>query len=86
MTRPADPRGASRRKPSTFGAETGYDNAAPTKPRTPYQPHRPAPQDHGCHGYDRGGVMFTRCADHQPAGSRDCGPVRGACPECARGA
>ena len=57
MTRPADPRGADRRKPSTFGADTGYD---------------------------RGGVMFTRCTDHQPAGSRDCGPVRGACPECAR--
>ena len=49
---------------------------------TPYQPHRPAPLDHGCHGYDRGGVMFTRCTDHRPAGSRDAGQVRGACPEC----
>ena len=49
---------------------------------TPYQPHRPAPLDHGCHGYDRGGVMFTRCTDHRPAGSTDAGPVRGACPEC----
>ena len=84
MTRPADPRGADRRKPSTFGAETGYDSAAPDKTRTQHRPHRPAPLDHGCHGYDRGGVMFTRCTDHQPAGSRDCGPVRGACPECAR--
>ena len=45
MTRPADPRGADRRKPSTFGAETGYDNAEPT--RRPARKHvakdRPGP-------------------------------------------
>ena len=60
------------------------NNSAANQSKTPYRPHRPAPLDHGCHGYDRGGVMFTRCADHKPAGGRDCGPVRGACPECAR--
>ena len=58
------------------------NNSAANQSKTPYQPHRPTPQDHGCHGYDRGGVMFTRCADHKPAGGRDCGQVRGACPEC----
>lgn len=84
MTRPADPRGASRR--GSDNADLGFANVDTAKSRTPYQPHRPAPLDHGCHGYDRGGVMYTRCVDHRPAGSRDCGPVRGACPECARGA
>lgn len=53
------------------------------KPRTQHRPHRPAPQDHGCHGYDLHGVMFTRCQAHAPAGGRDLGAVLGACVACA---
>ncbi len=52
------------------------------KPRTQHRPHRPAPQDHGCHGYDLHGVMFTRCQAHAPAGGRDLGAVLGACVAC----
>ena len=86
MTR--DPRGADRRKPSAFGTETGYDNAAdaPAKPRTPHRPHRPQPLDHGCRGYALRGVMFTRCQAHQPAGARDLGAVMGQCVACVMGA
>lgn len=82
-----DPRGADRRKPSTFGAETVYDVAsdAPAKPRTQHRPHRPAPLNHGCRGYELNGVMFTRCERHAPAGGRDTGPVSGACPPCLGG-
>ena len=84
MTRPPDPRGADRRKPTTFGSETGYDVAdAPGKQHTQHRPHRPAPVDHGCHGYDLHGVMFTRCQAHAPAGGRDLGAVLGACVACS---
>ena len=89
MTRPTDPRGASRRAPSTFGAETGLDvaNDAPARPRehSSDQPHRPKPQDHGCHGYELHGIMYTRCPAHRPAGSTDAGPVRGQCVACSTG-
>ncbi len=87
MTRPADHRGADRRKPSTFGAETGYDVDAPAKPRqhTQHKPLRVVP-DHGCHGYESHGVMFTRCPAHAPAGGRDMGAVLGACVTCVMGA
>jgi len=39
-TRPTDPRGASRRGPTAFGEETGYDiaNDAQPKPRTFHPP------------------------------------------------
>lgn len=82
MTRPTDPRGADRRKPSTFGAETGYDVDAPGKARTQHKPRRVVP-DHGCHGYDLRGTMFTRCQAHAPTGGRDLGAVLGACVACS---
>ncbi len=85
MTRPTDPRGADRRKPSTFGAETGYDVDAPGKARTQHKPRRVVP-DHGCHGYDLHGTMFTRCEAHAPAGAHDLGAVLGACVKCVMGA
>ena len=87
MTRPTDPRGADRRAPSGFGAETGYDvDASPGPQRRQFQhkPRRVIP-DCGCHGYDLHGVMYTRCEAHRPAGSRDCGPVLGQCVACAVG-
>lgn len=79
-----DPRGADRRKPTTFGAEVGYDVDAPAKPRqhTQQKPLRVAP-DHGCHGYEAHGTMFTRCQAHAPAGAHDLGQVLGACVACA---
>lgn len=41
MTRPTDPRGADRRAPSGFGAETGYDvDASPGPQRRQFQ-HKP---------------------------------------------
>lgn len=82
MTRPADQRGADRRAPSTFGAEVGYDQPdAPVKPRTQHKPLRVVP-DHGCHGYEAHGGMFTRCERHRPAASLDLGEVPGNCVEC----
>ena len=82
MTRGADHRGADRRKPTTFGAETGYDQPdAPGKTHTQHKPLRVVP-DHGCHGYEAHGVMFTRCQAHAPAGGRDMGAVLGACVAC----
>lgn len=84
MTRPADPRGADRRAPSEFGAETGYDTAsnAPAKPRRlPFRQRREIP-DCGCHGYEVRGVMYTRCERHAPAGGRWVSRVKGQCPVC----
>lgn len=83
MTRTADQRGADRRKPTTFGAETGYDVDAPAKPRqhTQHKPLRVVP-DHGCHGYEVRGTMYTRCPAHRPPGSIDTGPACGACVAC----
>lgn len=86
MSRPDDPRGADRRKPSTFGAETGYDQPhAPAKPRLPYRQLRAEIPDCGCHGYEAHGVMWTRCEKHAPTGGVDRGPVRGQCVECVTG-
>ena len=85
MTRPTDPRGADRRNPSGFGAETGYDvDASPGPQRRQFQhkPRRDVP-DCGCHGYEVRGVVYTRCERHQPAGSIDLGAVCGACPACS---
>jgi len=39
--------------------------------------------DHGCHGYDLHGTMFTRCEAHAPAGAHDLGAVLGACVACS---
>jgi hypothetical protein len=38
MTRPTDPRGASRRKPTAFGENIGMDVANNAPPRPPAQP------------------------------------------------
>ena len=87
MTRPADPRGASRRG-ATDAADLGYtvaNDAPASRHKPPMRPHRPAPVDHGCHCYEVRGVAYTRCAAHAPAGGCDCGPVRGACPGCISG-
>lgn len=88
MTRPTDTRGASRRKPSEFGAETGLDiaNDAPGPQRRQFQhkPRRDVP-DCGCHGYEVRGVVYTRCEAHRPTGGRDLGAVLGQCVACAAG-
>lgn len=84
MTRPADPRGASRRG-ATDAADLGYTaaNDAPARrSKWDHRPHKPAPVDHGCHCYEVASVVFTRCEAHRPVGSVDAGPVHGACVAC----
>jgi len=98
MTRPTDPRGASRRGASPFGDETGYDvaNTAPAKPKrdklssalgskAPILPHT------GCHLYQAPAApqwfpgsmaVYQRCERHRPAASLDLGAVPGHCVEC----
>lgn len=83
MTR-HDPRGADRRKPSAFGAETGYDvdaSPGPHRRQFAHKPKRVVP-DCGCHCYEVAGVVYTRCERHAPAGGRDLGPVLGQCVAC----
>ena len=96
MTRPTDPRGASRRGASPFGDDTGYDvaNAAQTTKRklssalgskAPILPHT------GCHLYQAPAApqwfpgsmaVYQRCERHRPAASLDLGEVPGHCVEC----
>lgn len=58
-----------------------------TTNRTQHTQHKPlrVVPDHGCHGYESHGVMFTRCEIHAPAGSRDTGAVLGQCVACCGG-
>ena len=84
MTRPADPRGASRR--GSDNADLGYGNADTGKPRRlPYRRHREPAPDCGCHGYEVNGTMYTRCEQHALAVGIDRGPVLGQCVVCAVG-
>jgi hypothetical protein len=93
MSRPSDPRKSARRKPSTFGEETGLDiaNNAPTKGKPPIG-RKPRDLPHtGCHLYQGPSVWFpgtaqtwNRCPAHRPPGSTDLGPVAGWCPQCAQ--
>jgi hypothetical protein len=95
-SRPADPRGASRRKPSTFGEETGLDvaNDAPAPTTRQFLGRKPLtlPMT-GCHLYQGPSIGFpgtmqvwNRCPAHQPPGSIDLGPVPGWCLQCERSA
>jgi hypothetical protein len=93
MTRPTDPRGASRRKPTTFGEETGLDVANDALQTTrQFLGRKPRDLPHtGCHLYQGPSVWFpgtvqvwNRCPAHQPLGSIDLGPVAGWCPQCDR--
>ena len=96
MTRPTDPRGASRRGASPFGDETGYDipNDAPTSKRklsSVLGRKAPTLPMTGCHLYQAPAspqwfpgsmAVYQRCPKHRPAASLDLGEVPGHCVEC----
>jgi hypothetical protein len=90
-SRPADPRGASRRGNDNSDLGYGAANDAPQTTRQ-FLGRKPLTLPHtGCHLYQGPSVWFpgtvqvwNRCPAHQPPGSTDLGPVAGWCCQCAQ--